>query len=202
MSPAPPSFLTQIGGELAEAEVLGKERPRLGNRSAYVGPTDLYRCSDGYVYVASIMEGMWRRLMKIVGHEELVGHEDFDTDIKRFDRRAEVDPFVEEWMARHSVEEVVATMDEHRIPCGVYHSTAEVASDPHVQARKMLEYMNLGEAGFERVPVCGIPIRLSETPGEVRDAAPRVGQHNDEYYRDLLGYSEEKLLSLSQSGHI
>jgi crotonobetainyl-CoA:carnitine CoA-transferase CaiB-like acyl-CoA transferase len=187
---------------VAEAEVLGKERPRLGNRSAYVGPTDLYRCSDGYVYVASIMEGMWRRLMKIVGHEELVGHEDFDTDLKRFDRRDEVDPFVEEWMAQHSVEEVVATMDEHRIPCGVYHSTAEVASDPHVQARKMLEYMDLGEPGFERVPVCGIPIRLSETPGEVRDVAPRVGQHNDEYYRDLLGYSDEKLLSLSQSGHI
>jgi crotonobetainyl-CoA:carnitine CoA-transferase CaiB-like acyl-CoA transferase len=62
--------------------------------------------------------------------------------------------------------------------------------------------MDLGTDGFDRVPVCGIPIRLSETPGEVRDVAPRVGQHNNEYYRDLLGYSEEKLRALSQSGHI
>ena len=169
--------------------MLGKERPRLGNRSAYIGPTDLYRCRDRYVYVATVMEGMWRQLMTIVGHAELVEHEDFDTDLKRFDRRAEIDPYVKQWMARHSVEEVVATMDQNRIPCGVYHSTAQVASDPHVQARKMLEYMNLGAVGFERVPVCGIPIGLSETPGEVRDVAPSVGQHNNEYYRGLTPFS-------------
>ncbi len=191
-----------IAPMVAEAEVLGKERPRLGNRSAYIGPTDLYRCSDGYVYVATVMEGMWRRLMKIVGHEELVDDEDFDTDLKRFDRRTEVDPYVAAWMARHSVEEVVAKMEQNRIPCGVYHSTAEISADPHVQARKMLEYMNLGIAGLERVPVCGIPIGLSRTPGEVRDAAPTVGQHNDHYYRGLLGYDEEKLHSLRQSGQI
>lgn len=191
-----------IAPMVAEAEVLGKQRPRLGNRSAYIGPTDLYRCSDGYVYVATVMEGMWRRLMKIVGHPELAEHKDFDTDLKRFDRRADVDPYVIKWMAKHTVEEVVAKMDENRIPCGVYHSTAEVASDPHVQARKMLEYMNLGTSGLEHVPICGIPIGLSETPGEVREAAPRVGQHNNDYYRDLLGYSEEKLRSLVDAGHI
>ena len=191
-----------IAPMVAEAEVLGKERPRIGNRSPYLGPTDLYKCRDGYVYVATTMEGMWRRMMKIVGHEKFLANPDFDTDIKRFERRDEVDPCVAEWIARHTVEEVVATMDENRIPCGVYHSTAEVASDPHVQARKMLEYVNLGEAGLENVPICGIPIRLSATPGEVRDAAPKVGQHNDEYYRDMLGYSDEKLASLKQAGSI
>ena len=191
-----------IAPMVAEAEVLGKERPRIGNRSAYLGPTDLYKCRDGYVYVATTMEGMWRRMMKIVGHEEMIDNPDFDTDIKRFDRRDEVDPLVAGWIKAHTVEEVVATMDENRIPCGVYHSTANDASDPHVQARKMLEYMDLGAPGLERVPVCGIPIRLSATPGEVRDVAPKVGQHNDEYYRDKLGYSEEKLTSLRQSGFV
>lgn len=191
-----------IAPMVAEAEVLGKERPRIGNRSAYLGPTDLYKCRDGYVYVATTMEGMWRRMMKIVGHEEMLDNPDFDTDIKRFDRRDEVDPLVAGWIERHTVEEVVATMDENRIPCGVYHSTADVASDPHVQARKMLEYMDLGEPGLERVPICGIPIRLSATPGEVRDVAPKVGEHNDKYYRDMLGYSDEKLALLRESGYI
>ena len=191
-----------IAPMVAEAEVLGKERPRIGNRSPYFGPTDLYKCRDGYVYIATTMEGMWRRMMKIVGHEELISHPDFDTDIKRFEHRDKVDPFVAEWMERHTVAEVNATMDENRIPCGEYHSTRDVASDPHVQARKMLEYMDLGVPGLEHVPVCGIPIHLSATPGEVRDVAPKVGQHNDEYYRDKLGYSEEKMMSLRQSGAI
>ena len=191
-----------IAPMVAEAEVLGKERPRIGNRSAYLGPTDLYKCRDGYVYVATTMEGMWRRMMKIVGHEEMLDNPDFDTDIKRFDRRDEVDPLVAGWIEQHTVEAVVAPMDENRIPCGVYHSTADVASDPHVQARKMLEYMDLGEPGLERVPICGIPIRLSATPGEVRDVAPKVGEHNDKYYRDMLGYSDEKLALLRESGYI
>lgn len=191
-----------IAPMVAEANVLGKEKPRLGNRAAYMGPTDLYKCSDGYVFVATTMEGMWRRMMKITGHEDLIGAPGFVTDIERFENRAKVDPLVAEWMTQHSVEEVVATMDENRIPCGVYHSTAEVASDPHVQARKMLEYMDLGYPGLENVPICGMPIKLSETPGEVRDLAPKVGQHNDEYYRELLGYSDEKLASLRESGFI
>jgi crotonobetainyl-CoA:carnitine CoA-transferase CaiB-like acyl-CoA transferase len=105
-------------------------------------------------------------------------------------------------MGKQTVNDVVATMDENRIPCGVYHSTANVADDPHVQARKMLEYMNLGSPGLENVPVCGMPIRLSETPGEVKDIAPKVGEHNDYYYRELLGYSDEKLKSLQESGFI
>lgn len=191
-----------IAPMVAEAVVLGKEKPRLGNRSAYMGPTDLYKCSDGYVYVATIMEGMWRGMMKIIGHEDLIGASGFETDIERFENREKVDPLVAEWMAQHTVEEVVSIMDENRIPCGVYHSTAEVASDPHVQARKMLEYMDLGVPGLENVPICGIPILLSKTPGEVRDVAPKVGQHNDEYYRDLLGYSDEKLSALREDGFI
>ena len=80
--------------------------------------------------------------------------------------------------------------------------TAEVAADPHVQARKMLEYMDLGVPGLENVPLCGIPIQLSETPGSVREQAPSVGQHNDEFYKDLLGYDDDKLANLRESGMV
>ncbi|MFP6597881.1 MAG: CoA transferase, partial [Candidatus Hydrogenedentota bacterium] len=191
-----------IAPMVAEATVLGREKPRIGNRSAYFGPTDLYKCSDGYVYIATTMEGMWRRMMKIIGHEEFIGAPGFVTDIERFENREQVDPLVAEWMLKQTVDDVVTMMDENRIPCGVYHSTANVADDPHVQARKMLEYMNLGAPGLENVPLCGMPIQLSETPGEVKDVAPKVGEHNDYYYRELLGYSNEKIESLQQSGYI
>ena len=33
--------------------VAGRERPRLGNQPAYVAPSNLYRCSDGHVYLAA-----------------------------------------------------------------------------------------------------------------------------------------------------
>lgn len=191
-----------MGPFIAEAEVLGRERPRMGNRSPYIGPTDLYECKDGYVYIASTMESMWRKLMKIIGQEQFLSDPDFDTDMKRFENRDRVDPLVAEWIEGHTVEEVVAIMDEARIPCGVYHSTKEVASDPHVQARAMLEICDLGHPGLEAVPISGIPIKLSVTPGSVEHRAPRVGEHNIRYYRDLLGYDDARIAQLAEAGII
>lgn len=187
---------------IAEAEVLGKERPRIGNRAAYMGPTDLYECKDGYVYISTTMQGMWIRLMKLIGKEELIDDPDCATDLLRFKNRERIDPLVAEWMARHTSDEIVATMDENRIPCGVYRSSAEVASDPHVKHRRMLEYIDLEHPGLENVPICGIPIRLSKTPGSVETRAPRIGEHNDHYYRELLGYAEDKIAALKEAGAI
>lgn len=148
------------------------------------------------------MEGMWRNLMKIIGREDFIGKEGFVTDLERFENRDQIDPLVKEWFLQHTVEEVVETMEKHRIPCGVYHSTAEIASDPHVQARRMLEYSDLGVPGLEKVPICGIPIRLTATPGSVDENAPAVGQHNDQYYTEMLGYDDAKLKALQEAGHI
>ena len=93
-------------------------------------------------------------------------------------------------------------MEEARIPCGRYYSMEEVPRDPHVQARGMLEYVDMEYPGLERVPVCGLPIKLSETPGTIERRAPRVGEHNDEIYRGLLGYSQAMMGELKALGVI
>lgn len=187
---------------IAEAEVLGKERPRIGNRSPYMGPTDLYECTDGYVYIATTMEGMWRRLMRLIAKPELIDDPDCATDLKRFENRERIDKHVADWMKEHRVEEVVTIMEENRIPCGVYQSSKDVASDPHIQERNMLEYCDLGHPGLENVPICGVPVGLSETPGTVETRAPRIGEHNDHYYGELLGYDNAKIESLREAGVI
>ena len=93
-------------------------------------------------------------------------------------------------------------MEEARIPCGKLLNTDEVSKDPHVQARRMIEYTNLEEPGLEQMPVCGIPFKLSKTPGKVETRAPRVGEHNKSIYQGLLGYSDERLADLKKKGAI
>jgi crotonobetainyl-CoA:carnitine CoA-transferase CaiB-like acyl-CoA transferase len=191
-----------MGPMIAEAEVLGRERPQIGNRSAYFGPTDLYECKDGHVYIATTMEGMWVRLMKLIGHEELLDDPDCKTDMDRFENRDRIDPYVKEWMKKHTKDEVVAAMEENRIPCGIANRTSEVADDPHVKFRKMLEYTDLEEPGLNEVPICGMPVRLSKSPGSVETRAPKVGEHNQHFYVDVLGYSQEKIENLTAAGVI
>jgi crotonobetainyl-CoA:carnitine CoA-transferase CaiB-like acyl-CoA transferase len=48
----------------------------------------------------------------------------------------------------------------------------------------------------------GITPKLSATPGAVRHGAPRLGEHNEEVYRDLLGLSDADLEQLRNDGTI
>jgi crotonobetainyl-CoA:carnitine CoA-transferase CaiB-like acyl-CoA transferase len=193
------SFMTPM---IAEADVFGRLRPTLGNRGVYMGPSDLFRCKDGYVFIATIMNTLFERLAKIVGHEELLGDPDLSNDLQRFEFRERVDPLIHEWTNRHTVEEVLARMEEARIPCGRLLHADEVSKDPHIRARRMIEYVDLEEPGLEKMPVSSTPIRLSKTPGTVERRAPRVGEHNEEIYTGLLGYSEERLTGLKYRGVI
>jgi len=187
---------------IAEAVVAGKQRPRLGNRVPYLGPADLYRCRDGYVYIATGTQAMWASLMKLIGHPHLVDAPHLRTDEQRFEHRDEVDPLVERWMERHTMEEIAAAMEAARIPCGIYRTTAEVPDDPQVRARRMLEYLDLEVPGLERVPVSGLPIRLSRTPGALVARAPRVAEHNQDVYGRILGYSGDRITLLRANGVI
>jgi len=188
--------------QIAEAETLGRLRPRVGNRAPYLGPSDLYKCKDGHVFIATIMDSLWRRLAKAIGREDLIDDPDLHNDLSRFENRHKVDPLVEEWAADRTVDEVVAAMEEARIPCARYLELDEVSRNPHVQEREMVEYIDMEEPGLENMPVCGIPIKLSKTPGRVVTRAPRVGEHNREMYQGLLGYSDDEMAELEEAGII
>jgi crotonobetainyl-CoA:carnitine CoA-transferase CaiB-like acyl-CoA transferase len=194
--------LTYVVPFIAEAEVLGKIRPIIGNRSAYLGPTDLYQCKDGYVFIATIMNSLWRRLARIIGHEELIDDPDLQTDFERYENRDRIDPLVAEWAAGQTVAEVLEKLEKARIPSGPLRGLDEVLDDPHVRSEKMIEFVDMESKGLERMPISGIPARLSKTPGRITSRAPRVGEHNEEIYQDLLGYTTEGLEDLREEGVI
>lgn len=191
-----------MGPVIAEAEVLGRLRPMIGNRGCYIGPSDLFRCQDGYVYISTIMNTLWARLLRVIGHEELLEDQDLYNDFQRFELRHKIDPLIQEWTSRHTVEEVQASMEKERIPCGRLLQADEVSKDPQVKARRMIEYTDLEEPGLREMPVSGLPFKLSKTPGKVERRAPRVGEHNKDIYQDLLGYSNERLAFLKERGAI
>jgi len=46
------------------------------------------------------------------------------------------------------------------------------------------------------------PVKFSETPCEVRDAAPVLGQHDEDLLRNILGYDESKIDELKKANAI
>ncbi|MBU4317287.1 MAG: CoA transferase [Proteobacteria bacterium] len=185
---------------IAEKEVLGRSRPRIGNRAPYLSPTDLYACKDGYVFIASIMNSLWRRLAKVIGHEELLKDPELSNDLGRFEHRDRIDPLVADWIKERTVEEVLTAMEAAHIPCSPYYELDEVSRDPHVMETGMLPTMDMEVPGLKPLPISPNPVKLSKTPGRIETRAPRVGEHNLEIYGRLLGYSQEVLDDLTEKG--
>jgi len=193
------SFMEYIFGEY---EVANYVHPQLGNAHPFIGPYDAYKAKDGYFFLGVISNPMWRRLLKFMGREELADDPRFKTDLER--GRLESHRFFAEWInnwaSEKTVKEVVEQLNEADIPCAPVNTIPEAASDPHIRAREMIT--ELDHPGIGNIPLIGIPIKLSETPGEIKTPAPTVGQHNEELYSSLLGLDSEQLSQLEREGVI
>jgi crotonobetainyl-CoA:carnitine CoA-transferase CaiB-like acyl-CoA transferase len=187
------SFMTPV---IAEALVTGVERPRLGNQPPYIGPSNLYECWDGRVYLTAITQESWRALAALIGHPELGDDPQLRSAAQRFESRTMIDTLIAGWTAALTTAEVVSALDEAGVPCGQYRTPSQVPDDPHIRARAVLDYVDSGSPDLGPLPVSGPAIRFSKTPGVKASRAPRVGEHNGEVYGRLLGYSRERIVRL------
>ena len=88
----------------------------------------------------------------------------------------------------------------HGIPVGAINTIDQVVEHPQVKARDMIVESDHPVAG--RVKSVGVPVKLSDTPGSVREPAPLLGQHTDEVLQQYLGMSDADIASLRQAGVI
>lgn len=194
--------VTYTAAALGEWETGKILRQQTGNRSPWAGPSDLYKTKDGrWVMLAIITNSIWRRFCRFIDREELADDPRFHNDLARWEHRDILDPVVSEWVASQTAEEVIAAAEKIPIPCGICYEQTEVANDPQVKAREMLTSVPAHDGSGE-VLVTGSPIRLSATPLKIERSFPAIGQHNEEIYGGLLGYSRDDLAKLKEEGII
>ena len=122
-------------------------------------------------------------------------------NLKRLMGAKEVDKeMVEKRVAEMTRDEAVDFFVEADIPVAPIYHVDEVVKDPHLIARGMFVEVEHPKVGLMKVP--NFPVKLSETPGEVKMAAPLLGQHNREILMGILGYTEERIAELEKAGII
>ena len=179
---------------LPEYDGAGYVRERSGSALPGIAPSNLYPCKDGkYVLIAGNADSLFRRLMSAIGREDLRG----DPALARNDGRAaqmeRIDAAIGAWTAGFSQEEVLQAMEKAEVPAGRIYSAADIAADPHFAARRMIREIVANDGEPLKVP--GIVPVLSETPGEIRSPAPKLGEHTDEVLRQI-GFSDDAIRGL------
>jgi crotonobetainyl-CoA:carnitine CoA-transferase CaiB-like acyl-CoA transferase len=174
----------------------GKNPERLGNKHPSITPYETFEARDGHIIIACGNQGFWERFCKLAGLEELLADERFTTMKKRVENRAALTPLVAAAVRTRTRQEWYELLEREGIPCGLIKSVAEVCTDPQVLARDMVARLNHPTAG--PISVNGIPIKLSATPGEVKDPPPLLGQHTDEILAEVLGYTPDQIAEVRQ----
>jgi crotonobetainyl-CoA:carnitine CoA-transferase CaiB-like acyl-CoA transferase len=183
----------------AEAKVGGMIRERQGNTS-YYNFTDCLKAKDGYVMIGCAGNPIWRRFLKAIGREDLKEDPRFKSDQARYENRHAIQAIAKEWVKDKTMVETMNILESARVPCSKVNSTLEMTNDPQVAAREML--VNIPYPRVGDIPVPGVVIKLSETPGVIERPGPRAGEHNEEVYMGILGLNHQKLSELKSEGVI
>jgi crotonobetainyl-CoA:carnitine CoA-transferase CaiB-like acyl-CoA transferase len=177
---------------------IGKLREPEGTGTTNACPHGHFRCGDGkFVAVACTSDKMFERLAQVMGRPELAAEDMFRTTRQRLARHKEVDGIVAAWMHSMSRDAVMAACIKGEVPCGPINSIADIAEDPHFQARGNLLHMMDALVGEVVIP--SVLPRLSDTPGRVTNLGPSLGADNDAIYGDLLGLSAEDRAALKDA---
>lgn len=183
----------------AEYKLRGEIRQPMGNHS-YYNLSDCFQAKDGWVFISLIGDNLFRRFARMLNREDWISDPRSKDNSIRFQHRHLFNPAIAGWVQDKTVAEVIAVLEANRIPCSRVNNAADIANDPQVKAREMLvevEYPGVGP-----VPLSGIPLKFSLTPGKIETRAPMAGEHNREVYCGLLGLSQDELKSLQGEGII
>ena len=187
-------MLTILGSQPTVYDQLGIIQQRTGNRSNNNAPRNTYRTSDGkWVALSTSAQSVAERVMRLVGHPEVIAESWFKSGSERAQHADELDAMVGDWMAQHSFDEVLNEFEEAQAAVAPIYDIADVMADPQYQALHSIISVDDPELGPLKMQ--NVLFRLSETPGRIEHAGPRLGEHNEEVF-GALGIDAQELEAL------
>ena len=183
---------------LPEFSAFGAVREAAGSALPGIAPSNAYKCQDGgYVLIAGNGDSIFKRLMHTMGRDDLGLDPDLADNAGRVKRVEEIDAAIGVWTATLSVAQVLELLDAASVPAGRIYTVADIATDPHYQARDMILQTVMADGSALALP--GIVPKLSRTPGSHRRNAPEIGQDTDAVLQDI-GLTEAQIQALKDKG--
>jgi formyl-CoA transferase len=188
------SLLFQSNGYLTSGK-LGIPLPKMGNQSSVAAPVNNYKCSDGDVFLAIVLDRHWKSLCVLLERTDLA-------QLNGSERKKEyelVDKVFVEWCLAKTTEDVVSQLDEIGLAIVRVNTYQEAANHIQVHSRDMLQEVELSDG--TNVPLTGPAAKFSRTPTKIRNGAPSIGADNFRVLKSF-GLSVKEMKKLKEDGVI
>lgn len=190
-----------LGPQALVYDQLGIVQSRTGNRAPFTAPRNAYRAKDGrWLGLSGSAQSIAERVMRIVGREDLIEQPWFRDHTGRLEHVDELDEVIQDWIGRHTTEEVLAAFAEHEGAIAPIYSIEDIFRDPQYAARDTIttvQHPKLGPIRMQNV----IP-RLMLTPGRIKHPGAELREHNRDVFIGELGVSEDEFAELERLGVI
>ena len=173
----------------------GEPPVRLGNRHQSIVPYDTFTASDGDFVLAVGTDDLWRRFCEVA---TLPDEPRFATNRQRVGAYTTLRPLIAARMTTRTRGDWMERLKHAGIPCGLVRDIGELFRDPQMAARDMVVELAHPVAGA--VQTVGTPMKLSDTPAELRTAPPTLGQHTNAVLERDLGLTPAAIADLRTRG--
>lgn len=157
------------------------EHPKRGELvlSGKLACYEVYQTKDEkWLSVGALELKFWNEFCKAIGREDFISKLDAPMEVQD-QMKIEIQNII----SQKSLDEWMGIFSEVDSCVAPVLSFDEMIENPQVKAREMIKNVNHSELGS--IKQVGIPIKLSETPGEIRDLAPKLGEHTKEILEEI-----------------
>jgi crotonobetainyl-CoA:carnitine CoA-transferase CaiB-like acyl-CoA transferase len=204
--------VTMIGEAVLDYELNGRVQTRIGNRHPTRAPQGVYPCrppspaanDTGWLALSVGSDREWRSLCRVIGAPALATDRRFATVVARRHRADEIDARVAAWTCAQDARAAAASLQDAGVAASAVFTNKDLLTDRHLAARGFFAPVVYGPAS-ERMgtrPYPDLPFRFEPAPEHGRRPAPRLGEHNDYVFGELLGLGRAELAALRDAGVI
>ena len=170
----------------------------MGSAHPLMAPYQAFKTKDGWINVGSANQGLWEKLLVVLGAEKVLSEEKFSDPNRRLENLSELEELLTDFFGREKTEVWIEKLEAAGIPAGPVLNIEEMSLDPQTIARRMVR--EVGNHG-ETFKVIGHPVKYSDYDTQIELSAPKLGEHTREIMAEI-GYNEKKINLLLEKGSV
>jgi crotonobetainyl-CoA:carnitine CoA-transferase CaiB-like acyl-CoA transferase len=191
--------LVQTYWQSAIALATGVAPKAMGSAHPLNAPYQAFETADGWIVVGGANQKNWLRTLEALEAPHLAHDPRFLDSAGRMANLKELEDELSPRFRLKPTAHWLAILDEKGVPCGPVRDMLQALSDPQTIARNMV--VEVPHSSLGQVKTLGLPVKFSQTPGQVRSGAPLFGEHSRQILGEL-GFSDNDIAALEKEGAV